>query len=163
MLKPNRRTAPASSGHHYAIVASRYNARYVDGMLKAARAALRSAGAREITVIRVPGAFEIPLVASQLARAGQRAPAAILCLGVIIQGATAHAEHIGQAITQALMQVQVQSGVPCIHEVLLVKDEAQARERCLDPRTNRGTEAAQTAMAMARTIKRLIRDSDVPF
>lgn len=162
MLTPNKKSKSTTRGYHFAIVASRYNTRYVDGMVKAARNTLHTAGARKITLIRVPGAFEIPLVASQLCRTGRDSPDAILCLGVIIQGETTHAQNIGRAITNALMQLQMQSGVPCVHEVLLVKDAAQARARCLNPRTNRGTEAAQTAMAMVETMQRFNRYDDVP-
>lgn len=164
MLKKNKKTKIVAQGSRFVIVASQYNAKYVDAMLKAAQATLLAGGAREIEVIRVPGAFEIPVVVGRLARSWTNAPNAILCLGVIIQGATAHAQHIGEAITQALMRLQIDHGVPCIHEVLLLRDEAQAKARCLDPETNRGTEAAQTALAMAKIMKHFADDyHDVPF
>ena len=155
MLRKNRTTQTALSGLRFAMVASRYNARYVNGLVAAAKAEFRTLGAGLIEVLRVPGAFEIPMAASELARRVRNRPAAILCLGVIWQGETAHAHHIGEAITQALMQLQMTTGVPCIHEVLLVKDRAQARARCLTPSTNRGTEAAQTAVAMANLLSKI--------
>jgi len=155
MLKKTTPLKTRATGHRFAIVASCYNARYVDGMVKAARAELRRAGATAVDVIRVPGAYEIPVVAARLTRLDQSTrPAAVLCLGVIWQGATAHAQHIGEAITEALMRLQVETGVPCVHEVLLLQDEAQAKARCLSRDTNRGTEAAQTAVAMADLLNR---------
>ncbi|HEU5397090.1 MAG TPA: 6,7-dimethyl-8-ribityllumazine synthase [Verrucomicrobiae bacterium] len=143
-----------SSQAAFAIVASRYNARYVDAMVRAAGAELKRAGAA-VQIVRVPGAYEIPLVAAELARRspGGDTPAGILCLGVILRGETVHAAHIGEAVTEALMRIQLEFRVPVIHEVLLLENEAQARKRCLDRTHNRGAEAAQTALEMARVMR----------
>ncbi|NDH54945.1 MAG: 6,7-dimethyl-8-ribityllumazine synthase [Betaproteobacteria bacterium] len=140
-------------GSVFVIVASNYNARYVDAMLRAARRELTRAGAR-VQVVRVPGAYEIPVVAARLARLASEDSglSAILCLGVILRGATTHAQHIGEAVSAALAQIQILHEVPVIHEVLLLENEQQARERCLDRKHNRGTEAAQTALEMARVM-----------
>lgn len=148
------RTGPSAApdGARFAIVASRYNSRYVDSMLRAAKAALRQARAAQVQVVRVPGAYEIPLVAASLARAS-RPPDAILCLGVILRGETTHAAHVGEAVSRALMDIQVQSGVPVVHEVLLLENHEQAMKRCLDRDHNRGVEAAQTALVMARLMR----------
>lgn len=132
-------------------------------MVQAARAELRRAGAERIEVLRVPGAYEIPLVAARLARQGsppartsQAVPfSAIICLGVILRGETVHAAHIGEAVSRALMEIQVSCEVPVIHEVLLLENEEQARARCLSKTHNRGTEAAQTALKMAEILARL--------
>jgi 6,7-dimethyl-8-ribityllumazine synthase len=161
MLKPIKtKTTRAVSGN-FAIVASKYNSRYVDAMLRAAQKELKRAGAK-IQIVRVPGAYEIPFVAAKLARAAQLSTlnsqlSAIICLGVILRGETTHAAHIGEAVSNALMQIQITHEIPVIHEVLLLENEAQARVRCLGKKHNRGTEAAQTALEMARVIKSLQR------
>ncbi|MGA2557519.1 MAG: 6,7-dimethyl-8-ribityllumazine synthase [Verrucomicrobiota bacterium] len=137
----------------FAIVASRYNARYVDGMLVAAVRELKRARAGMIKVVRVPGAYEIPVAAARLLQG--RAWGAILCLGVVIRGETVHAQQIGDAVSASLAQLQIEHLVPVIHEVLLLENEAQARARCLGKTHNRGAEAAQTALAMARVMASL--------
>ncbi len=155
MLKSIKQRATRVAGGSYAIVASRYNARYVDGMLVAAVHALKRVGATQIRVIRVPGAFEIPVVAQRLARASTPPLSAIICLGVILRGETTHAAHIAEAVNRALMEIQLAHEIPVVHAVLLLENEAQARVRCLGRQHNRGAEAALTALAMARVMARL--------
>ncbi|MGA9778946.1 MAG: 6,7-dimethyl-8-ribityllumazine synthase [Limisphaerales bacterium] len=163
MLRKNQQKKIQSPGGTFAIVASRYNARYVDAMLRAGKAELRRAGVSEIQIIRVPGAYEIPVVAARLAGNASRIPhpasrlSAIICLGVILRGETVHAAHIGEAVSRALMEIQLAHEVPVIHGVLLLENEAQARVRCLNPKHNRGTEAAQAALAMTRVMADLNR------
>ena len=154
MLQENQQPMADARGLRVGIVASEYNRRHVDGMLQAATRRLEEAGV-VVEVVRVPGAFEIPVAVAAMARRGEGAPSAIVCLGVIWQGETHHADHVGAAVTHALMDIQVRSGIPCVHEVLTVRSEEQARARCLEPGTNRGVEAAHTAVAMARLLRAL--------
>ncbi|MBP7826123.1 MAG: 6,7-dimethyl-8-ribityllumazine synthase [Verrucomicrobia bacterium] len=157
MLKQVRQRKPSATGGHFAIVASRYNDRYVAALLRGAQAELRQAHATA-RVVRVPGAYEIPVVAKALARRAGTQLDGIICLGVILRGETAHAAHIGEAVSTALMQIQLEHEMPVIHEVLLLENVDQARKRCLDPRHNRGREAAQTALAMAAVMRSLRND-----
>ena len=154
MLKRVKTKTSKAKGGRFAIVASEYNARYVDAMLRAARSELKRSGAVSVAVFRVPGAFEIPVVAARLARMNSRW-SAIICLGVILRGQTTHAQHVGEAVTEALARLQVDYLVPVIHEVLLLENEEQARARCVDRKFNRGAEAARTAIKMAGVMKRL--------
>jgi 6,7-dimethyl-8-ribityllumazine synthase len=156
MLKKITTIKSAGRGGSYAIIASKYNALYVDAMLRAAKSEIRRAGGK-VQIVRVPGAYEIPVVAARLARqsAADGRLSAIICLGVILRGATTHAQHIGEAVSNALSQIQIQHEVPVIHEVLLLESHQQARERCLDKDHNRGREAAQTALEMARVMRSL--------
>ena len=157
MLKETRADDAAlnGDGQHFAIVASKYNARFVDSMVEAAKGTLEKAGAGSVKVLRVPGAFEIPVVAAALAKQSEPELAGIICLGVILRGETTHAQHIGEAVSHALAQIQVRKRIPIIHEVLLLENEAQAEARCLNPKHNRGLEAALTALEMARVMRTL--------
>ena len=152
MLTPAKKSSVRAAGAAFAIIASQYNARYVDAMLRAAQKEIRQAGGK-VKVIRVPGAYEIPVVAARLARSGDYA--GLICLGVILRGATTHAQHIGEAVSTALALIQIQHEVPVIHEVLLLENEQQAQERCLGRKHNRGSEAAQTALSMAGVMRSL--------
>ena len=154
MLTPVKNIKWSAQTSAFAVVASRYNARYVDGMLMAAMRELKRARAEWIQVVRVPGAYEIPVVVARLLE-GRRAWAGIICLGVIIRGETVHARQIGDAVSASLARLQIEGGVPVIHEVLLLENEAQARTRCLGKTHNRGAEAAQTALEMARVMASL--------
>lgn len=164
MLRKNPRQRKRRSGGRYAVVASTYNRRYVDSMVSAAEAELHRSGAEIIKTVRVPGAFEIPVVAARLAGWVPRRFDAVICLGVVLRGQTTHADHIGTGVTQALIRLQIDTGTPMVHEVLVLENEEQARARCLDPRRNRGTEAAQTAIEMAGVLRALAtEENDVPF
>ena len=99
-----------------------------------------------IDIIRVPGAYEIPVIVSNVIK--NSSPSCIIALGLVIKGATDHADLIGQSVTQSLQQLAIDSLVPVIHEVLLVEDEKQAYARCIGDQLNRGREAAQTAVTM---------------
>ena len=138
-----------ASKFRFAVVASTFNREYVDGLLAAAQAVLRG---HDLTVVRVPGAFEIPLQVQRLARTKRYA--AIVGLGVVWQGRTAHAQEIVRGVTDALMRVMLETNVPVIHQVLAVKTEAEARARCFGTKLNRGREAGEAALELARLEKR---------
>ena len=136
---------------NFAIVASLYNANYVQGLVDHATDELRSVmpGAA-IALHQVPGAFEIPVVVRELAL-GKKVDA-ILAIGVILQGDTAHAEHLTRSVTDALQRIAIDHGVPVINAVLSMKTEEQARARCLEDELNRGTEAARAAIEIANVL-----------
>lgn len=149
---------PRQSGgkREFAIVASQFNGEYVEGLVKHASEELRAiCPDAEIMLHRVPGAFEIPVVVREVAL--QQSADAIIAMGVIIRGKTAHAEHLARSVADALQQLAIEHGVPVIHAVLSVEDDEQARERCLGVRINRGTEAARTAVAIADVMAELRR------
>ncbi len=152
MLQKTARKNPKPTPARIAIVASAYNSEYVDSMLDAALSALAEAGVSEVELIRVPGAFEIPVVAAKIARRKRQRPGAVICLGVILRGQTTHSEHIGQNVSRLLGDLAMETGVPVIHEVLLLENKAQAKARCLSTKTNRGTEAAHTSLKMCHVM-----------
>jgi 6,7-dimethyl-8-ribityllumazine synthase len=151
-VPPRPRVTGAKRG--FVLVASQFNANYVQGLVNHCTDELRVLSpASNIALHLVPGAFEIPLVAREVAL--KKNADAIVALGVILQGETAHAQHLGQTVTSALQQISLECGVPVIHAVLSLKNEAQAKKRCLDDEHNRGTEAARTAFEMANLIAEL--------
>lgn len=106
-------------------------------------------------VYEVPGAYEIPLAVQMLASRGGLD--AIIALGVIIEGETDHARLIGTAVTESLQRISLNHQIPIIHEVLLVKNQEQARARCLEDEINRGTEAARVAIRMTQFMAEITR------
>ncbi len=133
--------------YRFGLVVSEYNRAYTDALLRAAEVALAG---HDLTVLRVPGAFEIPLQVQRLARTKKYA--AILALGVIWQGKTEHAREILRAVTDALMRISLETDVPVMHHVLAVKNDAEAKARCFGTKLNRGREAAEAALQLlART------------
>ena len=140
----------------FAIVASQFNTQYVQGLVDHAEEELRTlASSSPISVHRVPGSFEIPLVVRELARK-KKADAIIAC-GVIVRGETNHAKNLSRSVTDALQRIAVDYGVPVINVVLSFENEDQARERCLENRINRGTEAARAAVEIASVMSKLRR------
>ena len=133
-----------SSKPRFALVVSEYNREYTDALLASAQAALKG---HELKIVRVPGAYEIPLQVQRLARTIRYA--AVIALGVIWQGRTEHAREILRAVTDALMRISLETDVPVLHEVLAVTTEAEARARCMGTKLNRGCEAAQAALSLA--------------
>jgi len=147
--------APTARNGSVAIVASRYNARFTDALVESAAATLaKLAPDLKLRVVRVPGAFEIPVVVEALASAEDQ-PLAIIALGVIIRGSTAHADLIAESITRSLQDTGVSHLIPVIHEVLLVANAEQAEVRTLGDELNRGREAAEAAIAMIEVMDSL--------
>jgi len=145
-----------SEAVRFAIVASEYNRTYVDGLVRFATDELSIiAPHAKLSVIRVPGAYEIPIAVQAIAR-NQR-PDAILAFGLIFDGETLHASLIAGAVTQALSNISLNASVPVLHEVLVVKNDEQAKARCLSPEINRGTEAARAAVRIVRTLREILK------
>lgn len=135
----------------FGIVASTYNEIYVNGLLDAVSAEFLSIAPNiSQVIVRVPGAFEIPIVVSEMTR--KMKLDAIMALGVVIDGETAHGGLISKAVTDSLLQIALHTGIPVIHEVLFVKSEEQAKIRCLGSEINRGTEAARAALAVTESL-----------
>ncbi len=133
-----------SSKFRFALVVSIFNQEYTDALLASAQDVLKG---HDLTIVRVPGAYEIPLLVQRLARTKRYA--AVLGLGVVWQGKTLHAQEILRAVTDALMRISLETDVPVIHEVLAVGSETEARARTMGTKLNRGREAAEAALAMA--------------
>ncbi|HEX3620435.1 MAG TPA: 6,7-dimethyl-8-ribityllumazine synthase [Candidatus Udaeobacter sp.] len=141
----------------FRIVASRFNDQYVQGLVDHVTEELRVlAPEATISVHRVPGAFEIPVVVQEFA-AQNKADAIIAC-GVILQGETNHAQNLSRSVTGALQRIAVEHGVPVINVVLSFDNEDQARARCLENRINRGAEAARAAVEIANLMSNLRKE-----
>ena len=138
------------------IVASQFNPRYVQGLVDNAKKELRVLAPRAtISVKRVPGAFEIPVVVRELAFQGK--VDAIIACGVILKGKTNHAQNLSRSVTDTLQRIAVDHRVPVINVVLSFDNEIQARERCLENKINRGTEAARAAVQVTSVMSELRR------
>jgi 6,7-dimethyl-8-ribityllumazine synthase len=140
-----------------AIVASEYNRIYVDGLVRFASEELAAIAPRaKVTNVRVPGSFEIPIAVQAVAK--YHKPDAILAFGLIFDGETLHASLIATAVTQALLTISLKESVPVLHEVLVAKNEEQAKARCLSPKLNRGTEAARAAIRIIHALRQILKE-----
>jgi 6,7-dimethyl-8-ribityllumazine synthase len=138
----------------FQIVASRFNAPYVQGLVDhTTKELLELVPSAAISIHHVPGSFEIPVVVRELAR--KKKTDVIIACGVIMRGETNHAKNLSHAVTDALQRIAVDYGVPVINVVLSFDDESQARARCLENTINRGTEAARAAVEIAGTMSKL--------
>jgi 6,7-dimethyl-8-ribityllumazine synthase len=137
-----------ASGKKFGIVVSRFNAFITERLLAGALDALHRTGAdpRRITVVRVPGAFELPIAARKLAQGGADA---VICLGCVIRGDTTHYEHIAEEVTRGIGQSAQDTGVPHAYGVLTCENLEQAIDRAGLKQGNKGFEAALTAVEMA--------------
>lgn len=153
-----RRPRPPRSGRgRFAIVAARFNERITKRLVDGAQAALSAGGvpAEAVEVHWVPGSFELPLAAAVLARS--RRYAAIVCVGVVIRGATAHFEHVAREAAAGIRQVALETGVPVTFGVITALDEEQAWQRAGGEVANRGAEAAEAALEMVDFVRRVGR------
>jgi 6,7-dimethyl-8-ribityllumazine synthase len=152
-LHSNRFDADLSAqGLTFAIVVSRFNEAITERLLRGAVAALESRGLdSELQVWRVPGAWEIPLVAAELAKGGRYD--AIVCLGAVIRGETPHFDYVAGECARALQAAQNRTGVPMVFGVLTTDTFAQAEERAGGRHGNKGADAALTAIEMARLLR----------
>jgi 6,7-dimethyl-8-ribityllumazine synthase len=139
-----------------AVVAARWHTRVMDGLLDGAQRALADSGVRDVRLLRVPGAFELPVAAARLAT--ERFDA-IVALGVVIRGGTPHFEYVCRAATDGLTQLSIRTGIPIGFGVLTCDDDAQALDRAGLPgsQEDKGYEAAQAALATAVTLRDLAR------
>jgi len=143
------------AGHRFAIVVSRFNEEITEGLLQGARQRLAEASVPDddVTIIRVPGAFEIPIVAQRLGESGDYD--AIVCLGCLIKGETMHFEYIAEAASHGIMQAAAATGIPMAFGVLTTLTEEQAVERSRSGPDNKGREAAAAALEMAKLFRKL--------
>jgi 6,7-dimethyl-8-ribityllumazine synthase len=145
----------SATGCRFGIVVSRFNPEVTTGLLRGARTALAEAGVADsdISVVHVPGAFEIPLAALKLAQS--KRIDAVITLGCLIKGDTMHFEYIAAAASQGIMNVMTATGVPVAFGVLTTLTDEQAAERAADDPDNKGREAALAAIEMATLLRRM--------
>jgi 6,7-dimethyl-8-ribityllumazine synthase len=138
-----------AAGCRFAVVVSRFNEAVTRGLLQGALDTLRDAGvsAEDVTIVRVPGAFEIPLTAMRLAETGQFD--AVITIGCLIKGDTMHFEYIASACSNGIVQASTTTGVPIAFGVLTTLTEEQAMARSAPDSENKGREAALAAIEMA--------------
>lgn len=143
-----------ASGAKVAIVASRWHTEVMDGLIAGAERALLAAQVTDITILRAPGSFELPLLAQQCARAGYDV---VVALGVIIRGGTPHFEYVSSAATDGLARVALDTGIPVGFGLLTCDTDEQALDRAGLPGSaeDKGREAAEAALVTWATIRDL--------
>lgn len=151
---------PLTRAARFAVVASRYNSEYVEGLAEGALTELSAlAPGAHIDVLRVPGAFEIPLAVQRIAATGR--VDAVFAFGVILEGETRHADLLATALTNSLLEISLRFDLPVLHGVVVAQNEEQARERCQPGSPlNRGMEAARAAVRMLTMLDELAEDPD---
>jgi 6,7-dimethyl-8-ribityllumazine synthase len=145
----------SSPAGRFVLVAARFNGFVVDQLVAAATDALHRHGVADerIDLVRVPGSYEIPLVAQKLGKSGKYA--AVICLGCVIRGDTDHYDHVAGAATSGIAQAALNSGVPVIFGVLTCDTLEQAIHRAGAKAGNKGFEAAVCAIEMVNLLKKL--------
>ena len=144
-----------AKGMKIALVVSRFNSFLTEQLVKGAADAFVRLGGDEksLTLVRVPGAYEIPLVAKTLA--ATKKVDAVVALGAVVQGATAHADLINQATAKAFEEISVATGVPVLDGVVSAENLEQAVERCGTKQGNKGFSAMQSAVEMVNVLKNI--------
>jgi 6,7-dimethyl-8-ribityllumazine synthase len=147
-VRVHRGTVEAG-GRRFAIAVSRFNHPVTERLLDGALAAFRRHGVADddLEVAWTPGAFELPLAAKRLAESGQFD--AVVCLGAVIRGETAHFDHVAGQAAAGIRQVSVETGIPCIFGVLTTETLQQALDRAGGAHGNKGFDAATAAIEMA--------------
>ena len=145
----------AAEGARFAILASRWNPRITDALVAGARKAFADNGVAEdaIDVVRVPGAWELPVAAARLAKAGRHV--ALVALGCVVRGDTRHYEQVADGCSEGLMRVALDYRLPVCNGVLAVEDHVDAEKRAGGSHGNKGEEAAQVAIEMAQLLEQL--------
>lgn len=145
----------APDGSRFAIVASRFNEAIVSRLVEGAQEALirHGADADGVDVAWCPGAFELPVVAQKLAETGHYD--AVICLGAVIRGATAHFDYVASGVTSGCATVALQTGVPVLFGVITVDTLDQAWERAGTKAGNKGAEAAAGAIEMVSLLRQI--------
>ena len=145
----------SGEGQRFALIVARFNHFVTEPLLKGALAALKEHGVSDeaITVVRVPGTFELPPVASRLARSGRFD--ALIAIGAVIRGGTPHFEHVAGACSRGLAAVATDTGIPVIFGVLTVDSIEQAIERAGTKAGNKGAEAAAGAIEMISVMRQI--------
>lgn len=146
--------ALVAKGMHIGIVVSRFNSFLTEQLVKGAVDAFVRMGGdeKDITLVRVPGAYEIPLVAKCMAA---KKFDAVIALGAVVQGATAHAELINQSTAKAFSEISVETGVPILDGIVSAENLEQAVERCGTKQGNKGFSAMQAAIEMVNVMKKI--------
>ena len=145
----------ATDGARFAILASRWNPRITDALVAGARKAFADNGVAEdaVDVVRVPGAWELPVAAARLAQAGKHV--ALVALGCVVRGDTRHYEQVADGCSEGLMRVALDYRLPVCNGVLAVEDHVDAEKRAGGSHGNKGEEAAQVAIEMAQLLEQL--------
>ena len=142
-----------ATGMRFAIVAARFNSDVTEPLCAGAEKTLRDHGAADVHVAWVPGAYELPLVAKRFAQSG--AVDAVVCIGAVIRGETAHFEYVAGECAAGITRASLDTGVPVAFGVLTVDDRVQAQERVGGREGHKGEEAAATAIEMVSLLRNL--------
>lgn len=145
----------AAQGKRFSLVVSRYHQDISEGLLDGAKSTLLGLGAKEsdLSVVWVPGSFEIPLAARTVAM--HQDVDAIICLGVIIKGETPHNAYIATEVAHGIAQISQVSGIPVIFGVLTPENLEQAKARSGGAKGHKGVEAAETAVSMIQVVEQI--------